>query len=147
MLLHKECGHWTMTSCAALQEMHMAEMVLKGSLSGTSGAGLEQGSGLLQPPSGPLQRTFRLPSALMPSSSPGILALLLGSYDATGASKRKGWASVLSTHLSRGRALGSPNSSHKYLSVSAIQKLSMPLPCTAGSFVTSCSINHMCDRV
>ena len=77
----------------------------------------------------------------------GILAALLGSYDATGASKRKGWASVLSTHLSRGRALGSPNSSHRYLSVSAIQKLSMPLPGTAGNFVTSCSINYVCERV
>ena len=125
----------------------MAEVVLKGSLSSTSGAGLGQGSGLLRPPPAPLQWTFRLSSAWMLFSSPGILAALLGSYVATGASKRKGWASVLSTHLSRGRALGSPNSSHRYFSVSAIQKLSMPLPGTTGSFVTSCSINHMCDRM
>ena len=41
--------------------MHMAEVVLKGFLSGTSGAGLEeQASVLLQPPSALLQQNFQI---------------------------------------------------------------------------------------
>ena len=99
----------------------------------------------------PLQHCFSRTSASFSLDAflvvPGNLTVLLGSYDTTGASKRKGWASVLSTHLSRGRVPGSPNSSHRYLSVSAIQKLSMPFPGTAGSLVTSCSIRDVHDAV
>ena len=58
--------------------------------------------------------------------------------NAVGTSIKMGCASVVSTHLSSGNAPGSPNISHRYLRVSASQKLSMPLSGTAGTFVASC---------
>lgn len=49
----------------------------------------------------------------------------------------KGWASVLNTHLSRGRMESSENNKYKYLSVSAIKKDCWTSSFTGGSLYTS----------
>ena len=51
----------------------------------------------------------------------------------------KGCASVLSTHSSKESNSSSPNRSHKYFRVSAVQKLSIVSILCMGSLLTSCT--------